>query len=172
MGETLFVTGGCRSGKSRYALAEAERMGPRRLFVATLEPGDAEMADRIRRHREERGPEWTTLEAPRDLAAALAEHRDNADVILVDCLTLWVTNLLLDGADVDAIAAAAEGLCREIGREGGSLVFVSNEVGSGVVPDNRLGRDFRDAAGMVNRLVAAACGRAVMLVAGLPVTLK
>jgi adenosylcobinamide kinase/adenosylcobinamide-phosphate guanylyltransferase len=165
----LFVIGGARSGKSRYAQGRAEAAGGTPVFVATAEAFDDEMRARIAQHRADRDARWRTVEAPSDLPAAIDALNDSAAVVLVDCLTLWVSNLLL--AD-DDIAAASAQLCAAIGRFKGSLILVANEVGLGIVPDNALARRFRDAAGQLNQAVAAAADEVVLLAAGLPLTLK
>jgi len=164
-GVTL-VLGGARSGKSAYAeKLLAEIPGPR-TYLATAAAGDAEMAERIRRHRERRGAGWRTLEAPVEIATPIHE---TPGPVLVDCLTLWVSNLMAAGADSDA---AVERLLVALRREGGPVVLVSNEVGLGIVPDNALAREFRDRAGRVNQRVAAAADRVVFIAAGLPLALK
>lgn len=168
-GSALFVLGGARSGKSRYAQARAEAMGRAPVFVATAEAFDDEMRDRIARHRADRDARWRTVEAPRALPAAVEALNASDSVVLVDCLTLWVSNLLLADAD---IAHAGRQLCDAIARFDGSLILVANEVGLGIVPDNALARRFRDAAGQLNQLVAATAGEVVLLTAGLPLTLK
>ncbi|MFV0624894.1 bifunctional adenosylcobinamide kinase/adenosylcobinamide-phosphate guanylyltransferase [Sphingomonas sp. ac-8] len=166
---TMLVLGGARSGKSRYAQGLAETAGGRLVFVATAQAFDAEMADRIRRHREDRDARWTTVEAPLDLAGAIAAA-DGADaVLLVDCLTLWASNLLLGEEDAEAhIAALLEALRTARAR----VLLVANEVGLGIVPDNALARRFRDLAGTINQRVAAAVGGVHMTVAGLPIVVK
>lgn len=168
-GSSLFVLGGARSGKSRYAQARAEAAGGNPVFVATAEAFDDEMRDRIARHRADRDTRWTTIEAPRDLPAAIDALNSSEAVVLVDCLTLWVSNLLL--ADANIPLADSE-LCRAINRFEGQLILVANEVGLGIVPDNALARAFRDAAGQLNQSVAAAVAEVVLLTAGLPLTLK
>lgn len=163
------VIGGARSGKSRHAEDIVLGSGLRPVYIATAQARDPEMADRIRRHRDRRGDSWTTHEAPIALAAAIATHAAPDSALLVDCLTLWLANLLEAGLDpetetaglIDALAAAA-----------GPVVLVSNEVGWGIVPDNALARAFRDHAGRVNQAVAAAADHAVLVVAGLPAILK
>ncbi|MFO1056769.1 MAG: bifunctional adenosylcobinamide kinase/adenosylcobinamide-phosphate guanylyltransferase [Dongiaceae bacterium] len=162
------VLGGARSGKSRLAeglLAEA----PRRTYLATAEAGDAEMAARIADHRARRGPGWTTLEEPLELVPALAVATAGGGAVLVDCLTLWLANLLGAGRDAaaegDRLAAALPGLA-------GPVVLVSNEVGLGIVPDNALARAFRDQAGRLHQAVAAVAQRVLLVAAGLPLTLK
>lgn len=162
------VLGGARSGKSRHALALAEAAGPRRIFVATGEAGDAEMAERIARHRAERGAGWRTLEEPLDLARAVGDAAA-ADAVLVDCLTLWLSNLMLAGRDVEAATAALLGA---LARAPLPVVLVSNEVGLGLVPETALGRRFRDAQGRLNQRVAAAVGRVDFVAAGLALRLK
>lgn len=168
-GSRLFVLGGARSGKSRYAQARAEALGGRPMFIATAEAFDDEMRDRIARHRADRDSRWRTVEAPRELAAAIDALRGAEPVVLVDCLTLWVSNLLLADAD---IPRASDQLCDAIARFDGALILVANEVGLGIVPDNALARRFRDAAGLLNQAVARVSDEVVLLTAGLPLTLK
>ena len=168
-GPSLFVLGGARSGKSRYAQARAEAAGANPVFVATAEAFDDEMRERIARHRADRDMRWTTVEAPRELPAAIDAVNGEGAVVLVDCLTLWVSNLLLADAN---IARAGQQLCDAIGRFEGTLILVANEVGLGIVPDNALARAFRDAAGQLNQSVAATVAEVVLVTAGLPLTLK
>jgi adenosyl cobinamide kinase/adenosyl cobinamide phosphate guanylyltransferase len=166
-----FVLGGARSGKSRYAESLVAGLPPPWqppwTYVATAEAGDAEMAARIATHRVRRGPQWRTVEAPRDLAAPLAARERTP--MLVDCLTLWLSNLMLADADIDAELARLEGAC---GGPEAPLVLVANEVGSGIVPDTTLGRRFRDWQGVLNQRIAARADRVVLVVAGLPLMLK
>jgi adenosylcobinamide kinase/adenosylcobinamide-phosphate guanylyltransferase len=166
---SVLVLGGARSGKSAYAQAIAEAAAAERVYLATAEAGDAEMADRIARHRLARGQGWTTREAPIDLAEALAEEARAGRVVLADCLTLWISNLLLSGRDVEAATAA---LARALGALEGPAILVSNEVGLALVPETRLGRDFRDLQGRANALIAGACDAVVFVAAGLPTLLK
>jgi adenosylcobinamide kinase / adenosylcobinamide-phosphate guanylyltransferase len=166
---SLLVLGGARSGKSRYAQARAEALDAELVFIATAQAFDTEMSERIARHRDDRGDRWTTVEAPVELAAAIrAECREDR-VLLIDCLTLWTSNLLL--AERDIPAATAE-LVSAIDDAVGPLILVSNEVGLGIVPDNELARRFRDDAGRVNQQVAAAVDEAMFVAAGLPLRLK
>ena len=166
---TLLVLGGARSGKSRHAQTRAEAESGALVYVATAQPFDDEMAERIARHRVDRGPRWRTIEAPLDLATTImAETRPDA-VLLIDCLTLWASNLIF--AERDAAEATAA-LVAAIGATRGPLILVSNEVGLGIVPDNALARRFRDVAGTINQAVAAAVDEAVFLAAGLPIRLK
>lgn len=169
------VLGGARSGKSRRAQALAEAEGAeateagRRIFIATAQGFDAEMRDRIARHRADRDARWQTVEAPVDLAAAIAAADAPDTLLLVDCLTLWTSNLLLADRPLDP---ALDALCDTLGSIRGRVVLVSNEVGWGIVPDNALARRFRDWAGIVNQRVAAAADRVELVVAGLPMVLK
>ncbi|MTJ79536.1 MAG: bifunctional adenosylcobinamide kinase/adenosylcobinamide-phosphate guanylyltransferase [Telmatospirillum sp.] len=160
------VLGGTRSGKSAYA--EGLLTGhDGRIYIATGQAGDTEMTERIRKHRDRRGDAWTTVEEPLDLAGAL--RRTDGRPVLVDCLTLWLTNLLFSDADIDD---AIRRLTDTLPALAGPVVFVSNEIGLGVVPDNALSRRFRDDAGRLNQAVAACCQRVVFVAAGLPLPLK
>jgi adenosylcobinamide kinase/adenosylcobinamide-phosphate guanylyltransferase len=146
----ILVGGGTRSGKSGFALSLAKKLGTRRLFIATGQAKDAEMAERIRRHRDSRGSDFPTLEVPLALAEALGEVKD-IDVVVIDCLTLWLANLLLEGESAETI----EGRVRELGvvleRRTFHAVVVTNEVGLGIVPESTLGRLFRDVAGLAHQ---------------------
>jgi adenosylcobinamide kinase/adenosylcobinamide-phosphate guanylyltransferase len=166
------VLGGVRSGKSHYA-QNLVTGGGRVAFIATAEALDADMQQRITRHREERPPSWVTLEAPIALEDAIQECKDKFDVILVDCLTLWTANLMAaENSDVDRIFAHAEQLCESLNQATSSVVLVSNEVGSGVVPISGDGRLYRDLLGGVNQRVATVADRVLLLVAGYPLTVK
>lgn len=163
----LFVLGGARSGKSRYAQQRAEALAGRHVFIATAEASDDEMRDRIARHRADRDARWTTIDAPHELPAAIRAQGPDT-VLLVDCLTLWTSNLLLASRDIDT---ATDDLVAAIAAFEGRLILVANETGMGIVPDNALARRFRDAAGRVNQAVAAAAHEVVLVVAGLPMPL-
>ncbi len=175
-GKTVLVTGGARSGKSRHAQALAEAGaeaagGHTLVYIATAQAFDGEMTDRIARHRSERDERWRTVEAPLALAAAIAEADAPDGVILVDCLTLWASNLMLAEAEADAETAIVA-LLDAIGRVAGRLVLVTNEVGMGIVPDNAMARRFRDLAGMLNQRVAAAVETVDLAVSGLTIRMK
>ncbi|HUE38610.1 MAG TPA: bifunctional adenosylcobinamide kinase/adenosylcobinamide-phosphate guanylyltransferase [Candidatus Binatia bacterium] len=165
----VLVTGGARSGKSGFALERGVAMGTPRLFVATAEPRDAEMAARIARHRAERARGWRTVEAPKRLAAVL--RRPGAAVVLIDCLTLWLANVMDDDAardvtpDVDALIGA-------LALRRASVIAVTNEVGLGIVPGNPLARAFRDAAGFMNQRVASVADEVYLVVAGQHLRIK
>ncbi len=166
------VLGGARSGKSAFAQGAAEakavETGGRLVMVATAQAFDPEMAERIARHRLDRGPAWTTVEAPLDLTGAL-DGLGAGDVVMVDCLTLWLSNLMLDDRDP---AAAAAALVASAERFEGALWLVSNEVGFGIVPDNALARRFRDEAGRLHQALAQAATAVNLVVAGLALRLK
>lgn len=169
--DVVFIIGGCRSGKSRYALEYAEK-GRQKVFIATLQVKDEEMAERVKRHRKSRGKDWATVEEPLNIGDALKDNRNNADVIVIDCLTLWITNLMLAEKTADDILTETDKLCSILNECSCSVVLVSNEVGNGIVPDNKLARDFRDIAGMVNQKVASACITVIRMSAGIPQVIK
>jgi adenosylcobinamide kinase/adenosylcobinamide-phosphate guanylyltransferase len=166
---SVLVLGGARSGKSRYALNLAEATAPERLMIATAEALDTEMAARIARHREERGAGWATRESALELAQALKEEARPGRAVLVDCVTLWLTNILLAGRDMEG---AIDELAALVARLQGPAIFVSNEVGHGVTPVSKLGREFQDWQGRANQALAAACDAVVAVTAGLPRLLK
>lgn len=160
------ILGGARSGKTTHALQLAEATSGGLVMIATAEALDEEMAERIARHRAERGPRWRTLEAPLDLAGALAQVGAD-ETAVVDCLTLWVSNLMFAEQDIER---ETESLIAAV--TGRNVILVSNEVGLGIVPDNALARRFRDEAGRLNQRIAAAAGRVLFIAAGLPLALK
>ena len=168
-----FLLGGARSGKSRLAqqMAEqqAENSGARLAYLATGQAFDEEMSERIARHRADRGPAWRTIDCPLDLPAALAREAVPGQVVLVDCLTLWTSNILLAGDDMKR---ASDDLIGALGTAGCPVILVSNEVGLGIVPDNPLGRRFRDEAGRLHQRVAEAATAVLFVAAGLTLRLK
>ncbi len=161
------VLGGARSGKSRYAESVVTALPPPWVYVATAEAADAEMTERIAAHRSRRGSDWQTIEAPRDLSAALKACRGRP--VLVDCLTLWLSNLMLADADIDAETALLE---QALAAATAPVVLVANEVGSGLVPEYPLGRRFRDLQGILNQRIAARADRVWLVVAGIPLAVK
>jgi adenosylcobinamide kinase / adenosylcobinamide-phosphate guanylyltransferase len=166
---SVLVLGGARSGKSAYAQSLAEAHSPDRLYLATAAAGDDEMAARIARHQADRGQGWTTVEEPIEIAAALLKHAQPTRVVLVDCLTLWLSNVVLAGRDPGPAVTALAGTMAELP---GPVIFVSNEVGMGIVPDHKLGRDFRDWQGRANQKIGAVCDAVIFVAAGLPLQLK
>lgn len=178
MDRLLLVTGGSRSGKSRYAQQIAESYPAPRVFIATCQVCDREMEDRVRKHRNTRNPaNWRTIEEPLDLAGALRSAGESS-VMLIDCLTIWINNLLYEArksGDIPTAEKAAAAcrhvldVCRSIN---GTIIFVSGEVGMGIVPDNPLTRLYRDCVGDCNQMIAAAADTVTLVNCGLPLTLK
>jgi adenosyl cobinamide kinase/adenosyl cobinamide phosphate guanylyltransferase len=161
------ILGGARSGKSRHGEGLIGALPPPWTYIATAEAWDSEMATRIAAHRARRDARWRTVEAPLALAERLHEAADAP--VLVDCLTLWLTNLMLGGHD---LTAATEALLAALAARPAPTVLVANEVGLGIVPEHRLGRDFRDAAGVLHQRLAAQADRVLFMVAGLPMVVK
>ncbi|WNG37163.1 bifunctional adenosylcobinamide kinase/adenosylcobinamide-phosphate guanylyltransferase [Archangium violaceum] len=169
-GRIILVGGGVRCGKSRFALELAQAIGPRRTFVATSEPFDDEMRERARRHREERTGRFETVEEPRRLCEVL--EADTADVAVVDCVTLWLSNLLLRGDEPDAILAEVDRLVGVLQRRRSATILVTNEVGMGLVPESPLGRTFRDVSGGAHQRLSAAADEVYFGALGLLLRLK
>jgi adenosylcobinamide kinase/adenosylcobinamide-phosphate guanylyltransferase len=165
------ILGGAASGKSAFAQQLAEKHPGLLLYVATAQAGDAEMTERIARHRQKRGERWQTLEAPLDLTG-LAPVAGGHSAVLVDCITLWLTNLLLTHGSADQVWTAVEAFVATFDRLPTPLILVSNEVGQGIVPDNALARSFRDLAGGVNQRLAARADQVWLVTAGIPWLLK
>ena len=173
MSMVTLVTGGARSGKSRFAEKLAEGFAPLRGYLATGQAGDAEMAQRIARHRGRRGTEWETVEEPLELARAVARVDGVYTVLLVDCITLWLSNLLfqLPGGAAEALGRV-EQFTESFRSLETPLIMVTNEVGMGIVPDHPLARSFRDLAGEANELLAARADQVFVTISGLPLRLK
>lgn len=165
------ILGGARSGKSRYAEQRARDSGLEVVYIATAQALDGEMQARIEHHRAARPPHWRTVEAPCALAATLAAQAAAGRCLLVDCLTLWLSNLLCADAE-SLLATEVDALSAVLPQLPGQVLLVSNEVGWGIVPDNPLARRFRDEAGRLHQRLAAQCARVTLVVAGLPLTLK
>ena len=173
MNKIIFIIGGCRSGKSTYALQTAEKVpGERKIYIATCVPQDDEMKKRVAKHQTVRSQSWTTVEEPLKLPEAILQNNHRADVILIDCLTLWVSNLLMETSDEKKIEEAISQLIDTLEKATCPIVLVSNEVGSGIVPENPLARQFRDITGWVNQAVAKCANKVIWMVAGIPVTIK
>jgi len=168
----IFITGGCRSGKSQFALDYANRHFHKKIYLATCEALDEEMAKRIEDHKKRRGSDWQTVEEPIKIAEAIRQHDDDAEVILLDCITLWLSNLLMRQKSEHAIMEEVSRLMDMVNQVQTSFIFVSNEVGMGIVPAEPLGRRFRDLAGMANQKIAEAANRVVFMVSGIPIFLK
>lgn len=168
----ILITGGCRSGKSRFALDYANRHFSKKIYLATAEVLDEEMALRVESHKKARGPEWQTVEEPLGIVEKIVAYGDKAEAILLDCLTLWLTNLLLKWDDDSKIMDEVERLAGTLKQVRTTLIVVTNEVGMGIVPDNPLGRRFRDLSGMANQTMAKAADTVVFMVSGIPLFLK
>jgi adenosylcobinamide kinase/adenosylcobinamide-phosphate guanylyltransferase len=173
LNKIIFIIGGCRSGKSTYAMQTAEKVpAEQKIFIATCVPQDDEMKQRVARHQRERSQNWVTVEAPLDLPEAILQNNRKGDVILVDCLTLWVSNLLIEIGDENKIEDTISQLIKALEKATCPIVLVSNEVGTGIVPENKLARQYRDIIGLVNQAVAKTASKVIWMVAGIPVTVK
>ncbi|MEM9321105.1 MAG: bifunctional adenosylcobinamide kinase/adenosylcobinamide-phosphate guanylyltransferase [Pseudomonadota bacterium] len=168
MAKSILITGGARSGKSRIAEGWAQELGPSPIYIATGQAIDDEMAARIADHKARRGPEWSTVPEPLDVLRAL-EDTDGTGPRLVDCLTLWLSNMMHHGRDWKT---AAETLAAALGHLESPVILVTNEVGLGIVPENALARAFRDAQGQLNQRLAAAVDAVYLAVAGYPMKVK
>ncbi|MEI6846008.1 MAG: bifunctional adenosylcobinamide kinase/adenosylcobinamide-phosphate guanylyltransferase [Candidatus Firestonebacteria bacterium] len=167
-----FITGGARSGKSSFAEKLAVKAAKNRVYIATMQGLDKEMRERIQKHQEQRGENFKTVEEPLRLLEVLKSADEKNSVLLIDCLTLWVTNLMLKGGkEKDIIKIAAE-TADYAAHAKAKVIAVSNEVGMGLVPDNKLGRDFRDLQGRVNRIFAERAAKVYFMVAGIPLEVK
>ena len=173
MGRITLITGGTRSGKSAHALKLASRSGPRRAYVATLEPSDdSEMQARIARHQSERPPDFVTIEEAVNVASALETLSGRAEVVIVDSLTLWVANLLRIYSGEDAFRHEARTLAHVMENAQFESIVVTDEVGSGIVPDNAPARRFRDLLGLINQRIAHSASEVLLMVSGLPLKVK
>jgi adenosylcobinamide kinase/adenosylcobinamide-phosphate guanylyltransferase len=170
--DKVLIIGGCRSGKSRFALEKANSSQvDRKIFVATSQAQDEEMALRITRHQAERGPDWETIESPvalpQTLDSILGQH-----LVLVDCLTMWLNNLMMDDLSEQQILDQFQALQESFKRSKGPVFLISNEVGAGIVPENKLIREYRDYLGLLNQRMATCADHVIFMVAGLPMSLK
>jgi adenosylcobinamide kinase/adenosylcobinamide-phosphate guanylyltransferase len=173
MNHKVLIIGGCRSGKSRRALNIALSMaGDQKIFIATCIPQDDEMQLRVASHRKERGQAWQTVEAPLRLPEAILQNAQSGSIVLVDCLTLWINNLMMEDESIQYSDDRIAQLLEAVKTAEGPVVLVSNEVGTGIVPENKLARAYRDLMGSVNQAVAGAVDRVEMMVAGIPAVIK
>jgi adenosylcobinamide kinase/adenosylcobinamide-phosphate guanylyltransferase len=170
--KVIFITGGCRSGKSRFALNYANQHFSKKIYLATCEVLDEEMAQRVEDHKKIRGPEWQTIEQSIAIVNEIKKYRDKVEVILLDCITLWLSNLLMKWNSDSRIVGEVDRLIDVIKQSQTSLIIVSNEVGMGIVPPEPLGRRFRDLSGMVNQRVAEVASTVIFMVSGIPIFLK
>lgn len=169
MKKIIFITGGARSGKSRFAVAEASKIKSKKLYIATAQALDEEMKERIEKHKKHRGKDWDTHEEPLDIVDVIKKNKDEYSVMVVDCLTLWLSNLMHSNKDteqeIDCFVSSLSNInC--------TLFFVSNEVGMGIVPENELARKFRDIAGVLNQKIAAISDEVYLVTAGIPIKIK
>ena len=165
----ILILGGSRSGKSTYAESLAERHEGPHIYIATAEATDPEMAARINEHRKRRGPFWNTLESPLNLISSIKQNSTSKNIILVDCLTIWISNLMMASYSV---IDESENLAKLMSQIEGTIIFVSNEVGQGIVPDNPLARTFRDYSGNLNQLIAEVADEVYLVTAGIPINIK
>jgi adenosylcobinamide kinase/adenosylcobinamide-phosphate guanylyltransferase len=172
MSRIILITGGAKSGKSLFGEQLAEGFGSPRAYIATGEAGDREMWERIERHRLRRGTSWRTIEEPCDLAGTIRRNDGLFKVMLVDCITLWLTNILLKNDDPQKVMGEVKSLAMSFSSLNTPLIMVSNEVGMGIVPENVLARTFRDLAGEANQLLAEAADEVHVTISGLPLKLK
>jgi adenosylcobinamide kinase / adenosylcobinamide-phosphate guanylyltransferase len=169
--EIVLVLGGARSGKSSWALAYAEATYTSPLFLATAQVEDDEMAERVRLHQASRGPAWELIEEPIEIDRVLQTDVDRAGVVLIDCVTIWLSNILLQKGR-EAVNAYQGRLLKALAQRSQAVIMVSNEVGTGIVPGYPLGREFRDLAGILNQKLAALADKVVLTVAGIPMYIK
>lgn len=178
MAKTILITGGSRSGKSMTAQRLAEALPGRRVYIATAPVLDEEMEERIRKHQQDRqGRDWTTIEAPLELEGAIRAAKEYSTV-LIDCLTLWTNNLMFEGEKQGKeiseahIARHCEGVLKACKEHPGTIIFVTNEIGMGIVPENKIARRFRDLAGRANQVIAASCEEVILVVCGQSLKIK
>jgi len=173
MKKTILITGGCRSGKSKHALKLAQNLPGKKFFLATAQPLDDEMDEKIQKHRQERGKEWVTFEEPLNLSAVFKKLGDDSPkVLILDCLTLWISNLLMQSTPPKKIMGHVNELLDCCSQFTGTLICITNEVGAGIVPESSLGREFRDLAGAINQLVADRFDEVILTVSGIPLKIK
>ena len=168
----IFITGGCRSGKSRYALNYVNQHFLKKLYLATCEALDEEMAQRIEHHKKMRGPEWHTIEEPVEIVDKIRQYGDKVEVILLDCITLWLSNILMKWDSDSRIMDEVDRFVNVIKQSPTSFIIVSNEVGMGIVPAEPLSRRFRDLSGMANQKIAEMADTVIFTVSGIPIFLK
>lgn len=172
MSNIIFITGGARSGKSNFAVKLANESKGKVAFIATASAGDDEMKERITRHKESRPKEWITVEEPLDLAKAIERVYDH-DLLIIDCITLYLTNLFCNGIiDEDKILDNIKKMLESAESFHGTIIIISNELGMGIVPENRMARDFRDVAGRANQMIAEVANKVFVCFSGIPVQIK
>ncbi len=172
MGKIIFITGGVRSGKSKYAMNLAKNTAREIIFLATGVAKDEEMKKRIKEHKESRPDRWRTIEETKNISSILLDIQPPCELVIIDCLTFFVSNLLLEGVDEESILQEIKKIVDTILQVSYTIIVVSNEVGGGIVPDNELGRRFRDIIGLANQIMAKSAHEVYLIVSGMPVKLK
>lgn len=172
MGKIIFITGGVRSGKSKYAMNLAKNTAREIIFLATGVAKDEEMKKRIKEHKESRPDRWRTIEETKNISSILLDIQPPCELVIIDCLTFFVSNLLLEGVDEESILQEIKKIVDTILQVNYTIIVVSNEVGGGIVPDNELGRRFRDIIGLANQIMAKSAHEVYLIVSGMPVKLK
>ncbi len=172
MGKLIFITGGARSGKSKYAAKLAKNISRKVLFLATGAAKDEEMKKRIEEHKKSRPTYWETVEKTKDIASALLNIKSSYKVVIIDCLTFLISNLLLDGINEKTILEEIRKIVEIILKNDYTVIVISNEVGGGIVPDNKLGRKFRDTAGLANQIITESAQQVYLVVSGIPLKIK
>ncbi|NQT06683.1 MAG: bifunctional adenosylcobinamide kinase/adenosylcobinamide-phosphate guanylyltransferase [Candidatus Omnitrophica bacterium] len=172
MGRLIFIIGGARSGKSRFSVELAKEKGKKVLFIATCSPKDEEMKKRIQKHKRSRPAGWKVVEGYRKISAVLNRHANNFDTIIIDCLGLFVTNLMMNRVRDKAIEKEITLIANRLLKSKTDIIVVSNEVGGGIVPDNPLARRFRDVLGISNQIMAGHADTVYMMQAGIPIKIK
>ena len=168
----IFILGGVRSGKSHYAVSTAIKISKRVAFIATCTSPDEEMKERIKQHKASRPQHWKVFETGKDIKSILAELEDAYGIVIIDCLSLWISNLLMEGLKDCQIHKILKEFSQAISQSGFTTILVSNEVGCGIVPDNYLARRFRDIAGFANQIMATEADEVFLMSAGIPVQIK
>ena len=169
---SILITGGCRSGKSNHALSLGNSLQGKKVFLATAQARDHEMEHRIEKHKKDRGDDWQTVEEPISLLNTLMAEGMSADVIIIDCLTLWISNLLEAGINANEISNHCEQLARLCNEIDSNVITITNEVGSGIIPISPLGREFQDVAGSCNQIFARIFNEVICMISGIPVLIK
>lgn len=172
MGKLIFVTGGCKSGKSKFAVSIAKKTKGKILFIATCIPKDKEMKERVKLHKLERPKNWDTIEEEKNVSDLIKKVKDKYSCIIIDCLTILISNFLLEGKNKKYIEKEVEKIARISRESNAEVIIISNEVGSGIVPENKIAREFRDIAGIANQKLAEFANGVYLVVSGIPIKIK
>lgn len=172
MGKLIFITGGARSGKSSFGVNMAKSIKKRKLFIATCIPEDKEMKKRVALHRQKRPSSWKTREVKKELLSVLKKETKSDTVIIIDCLTLFISSFLMEKTRENIIKNEVKKIVKVVNKGRATVIVISNELGSGLVPENKLGRDFRDIVGFCNQIIAAGAGEVYFVASGIPIQIK